>query len=155
MFIHAVCNSLHLLIPNSQSFPPLPHFPLAITNWSRKWQHILIFLPGKSHGQRSLVGYSPWGCKGSDMTEHVCAHTHTCAHTRNSLHLLFPNSQSFPPLSRSLLAITNLCSISEKHIYCLIWFSHQPNDAGMVGIIYLHFIGEVQSYNVLQLKIYI
>ena len=26
-------------------------------------------LPGESHGQRSLVGYSPWGCKVSDMTE--------------------------------------------------------------------------------------
>ena len=32
-----------------------------------------IFLPGKSHGQRSLTGYSPWGHKESDMTEH--AHT--------------------------------------------------------------------------------
>ena len=28
-----------------------------------------IFLPGKFHGQRSLLGYSPWGCKESDMTE--------------------------------------------------------------------------------------
>ena len=28
-----------------------------------------IFLPGKSHGQRSLAGYSPWGLKESDMTE--------------------------------------------------------------------------------------
>ena len=28
-----------------------------------------IFLPGESHGQRSLVGYSPWGRKESDMTE--------------------------------------------------------------------------------------
>ena len=27
------------------------------------------FLPGKSHGQRSLAGYNPWGCKESDMTE--------------------------------------------------------------------------------------
>ena len=27
------------------------------------------FLPGKSHGQRSMVGYSPWGCKESDTTE--------------------------------------------------------------------------------------
>jgi len=26
-------------------------------------------LPGKSHGQRSLIGYSPWGCKESDTTE--------------------------------------------------------------------------------------
>ena len=29
--------------------------------WSRKWHPIPVLLPGKSHGQRSLVGYSPWG----------------------------------------------------------------------------------------------
>ena len=29
----------------------------------------LVFLPGKSHGQRSLVGFSPWGCQDSDMIE--------------------------------------------------------------------------------------
>ena len=37
--------------------------------WSRKWQPILVFLPGESHGQRSPEGYSPWGRKESDMTE--------------------------------------------------------------------------------------
>ena len=31
--------------------------------WTRKWQPTLVFLPGKSHGQRSLVGYNPWGRK--------------------------------------------------------------------------------------------
>ena len=31
--------------------------------WRRKWQPILVFLLGKSHGQWSLVGYSPWGHK--------------------------------------------------------------------------------------------
>ena len=31
--------------------------------WRRKWQSTAAFLPGKSHGQRSLVGYRPWGCK--------------------------------------------------------------------------------------------
>ena len=31
--------------------------------WRRKWQPTPVFLSGKSHGQRSLVGYSPWGCK--------------------------------------------------------------------------------------------
>ena len=31
--------------------------------WRRKWQPILVFLPGKSHGKCSLAGYSPWGCK--------------------------------------------------------------------------------------------
>ena len=38
-------------------------------SWRRKWQPSPVFLPGKSHGQRSLVGYSPWGHKESDMTE--------------------------------------------------------------------------------------
>ena len=31
--------------------------------WRRKWQPTQVFLPGKSHGQRSLVGHRPWGCK--------------------------------------------------------------------------------------------
>ena len=39
------------------------------TPWRRKWQPALIFLLGKSHVQRSLVGYSSWGCKESDTTE--------------------------------------------------------------------------------------
>ena len=44
--------------------------------WRRAWQPTSVFLPGKSHGQRSLAGYSPWGRKEMDMT---CdwAHTHT------------------------------------------------------------------------------
>ena len=38
--------------------------------WSRKWP-APVFLPGKFHGQRSLVGYSPWDCKESDTTEQL------------------------------------------------------------------------------------
>ena len=37
--------------------------------WRRKWQPTAVFLPGKFHGQRSLVGYSPWGHKELDMTK--------------------------------------------------------------------------------------
>ena len=37
--------------------------------WSRKWQPTPVFLPGESHGQRSLVGYSPWDHKKPDTTE--------------------------------------------------------------------------------------
>ena len=37
--------------------------------WKRARQPIPIFLPGESHGLRSLVGYSPRGCKESDTTE--------------------------------------------------------------------------------------
>ena len=39
--------------------------------WRRAWQSTLGFLPGKSKEHRSLAGYSPWGCKESDMTEHL------------------------------------------------------------------------------------
>ena len=42
--------------------------------WKRAWQPTPVFLPGEFHGQRSLVGYSPEGCKESDMTE-VTEHT--------------------------------------------------------------------------------
>ena len=37
--------------------------------WNRKWQPTPVFLPGKFHGQRSLVDYSPWSRKESDTTE--------------------------------------------------------------------------------------
>ena len=37
--------------------------------WRRNWQPTPVFLPEESHGQRSLVGYSPWGDKRLDMTE--------------------------------------------------------------------------------------
>ena len=46
--------------------------------WSRKWQLTLIFLPGKSHGHRTLVGYCPWN---SCRVTHDWAHTHTHTHT--------------------------------------------------------------------------
>ena len=39
--------------------------------WGREWQPTPVFLPGEFHGQRSLEGYSPWGCKESDMTERL------------------------------------------------------------------------------------
>ena len=49
------------LIPRSGRFP-----------WRRKWQPTPVFLPREFHGQRSLVGYSPWGHKELDMTLPAC-----------------------------------------------------------------------------------
>ena len=58
----SACNSGDLgSIPGSRRSP-----------WRRKWQPTPVFLPGESHGQRSLVGYGPWGRKESDMTKHAC-----------------------------------------------------------------------------------
>ena len=49
--------------------------------WRRAWQPTLVFLPGESHGQRSLVGYSPQGCNELDMTEVTqYAHMHASMH---------------------------------------------------------------------------
>ena len=39
--------------------------------WKRKWQPTPVFLPGESHGQRSLVGYNSWGLKELDTTEQL------------------------------------------------------------------------------------
>ena len=69
-----------------QIFPPVGHYtvliqvPCAIkqvmviyfiyssVHWRRKWHPTPVLLCGKSHGWRSLVGCSPWGCKNSDTT---------------------------------------------------------------------------------------
>ena len=42
--------------------------------WRRKWQPTALFLSRKSHGRRSLAGYSPWGCKELDTTEETSLH---------------------------------------------------------------------------------
>ena len=39
--------------------------------WRRKWQRAPVLLPGRSPGQRRLAGFSPWGCKELDTTEHT------------------------------------------------------------------------------------
>ena len=43
-------------------------------SWRREWQPTPVFLPGKSHGQRSLAGYSLWGYKELDTTNHLTLH---------------------------------------------------------------------------------
>ena len=45
--------------------------------WRRQWHPTPVLLPGKSHGQRSLGGCSPWGCKESDTTEQLHSLTHS------------------------------------------------------------------------------
>ena len=44
--------------------------------WRREWQPAPVFLPGESHGQRSLAGYSPWGYKSQMQTEQRNCHHH-------------------------------------------------------------------------------
>ena len=43
--------------------------------WSRQWQRTPVLFPGKFQGQKSLLGFSPWGCKDLDTTEQLSRHT--------------------------------------------------------------------------------
>ena len=59
--------------------------------WRKAGQLTSVFLPGESHGERSLVGHSPWGRKESDTTEETLAHTVLAGRTPGSsetLHLV-------------------------------------------------------------------
>ena len=49
----------------------LDSIPGSEDPWRRKWQSTPVLLPGKSHGQRILVGYGPWGRKELDTTEQI------------------------------------------------------------------------------------
>ena len=54
--------------------------------WSRKWQPSPVFLSGKFHGQRSLVGYSPWGHKELGTTDPLSLHTRSNFWITGNLH---------------------------------------------------------------------
>ena len=58
-------------LPTELPGKPLPRFDPWVSEilWRRKWQPTPVFLPGKSQGQRSLVGYSPWGLKKPSMND--------------------------------------------------------------------------------------
>ena len=54
--------------------------------WRRKRQLTPVFMPENSHGQRRLVGYSPWGHKRVGQTEQLSINTHTHTHTHTYTH---------------------------------------------------------------------
>ena len=85
--------------------------------WRRAWQATSVFLPGESHGQRSLAGCSPWGRKESDTTEHLSTVRPIPASVSRELSshslLLFPPQLpnvffSFLEVSRPLLPFPHL-----------------------------------------------
>ena len=49
-------------------------FKIRKISWRRKWQLTPVLLPGKSHEQKNLAGYSLWGPKEPNTTEHACKH---------------------------------------------------------------------------------
>ena len=92
--------------------------------WRRAWQPTPVFLPGESHGQRSLAGYSPWGRKESDTaesTQHECIHTlRSVSWGRShfiSLHVVL-NVESCPRWCMSKCIIDSCpCELIHPHIW--------------------------------------
>ena len=69
-FEHQTVLRIHLKCRRPRFHPWFRKIPLR-----REWLHTPIFLPGESHGQRDLVGYSVRGHKESDMTERLTMST--------------------------------------------------------------------------------
>ena len=69
--------------------------------WRRNWQPTPVFLLEESHGQRSLAGYSPWGCKELDSTEWPSRHS-TLVQEQNSIYTLFFTSLNFTFATRHI-----------------------------------------------------
>ena len=94
-------------------------------SWRRKWQPIPIFLPGESHGQRSLVGYSLWDHKKSDITEQLSTHSNRNLDCwLDSSFLLWAHSDVNSPLSTALAAshwFWHVCFCFIKEMCCLIF----------------------------------
>ena len=102
----SACNAGDLgLIPGSGKFP-----------WRREWLPALVLLPGEFHGQRSLVGNSPWGPKESDMTEWLTQLLPTSWHEGYDI----PMFPSIPGIS-NLLTFPRLIS-NVSFTYCLYPF---------------------------------
>ena len=80
--------------------------------WRRKWQPTLLLLPGKSHGQRSLVGYSSWDCKEWGTTERLHFHFHCSWGSQGK------NTEM---ACHSLLLWTMFCQNSTPWLVCLGW----------------------------------
>ena len=66
---------IHFLLQETSVQSPGQEDPL----WRKKWQPTSVFLPGKSHGQRSVL--SPPGCQGQNCLTRVAACTAVCAHS--------------------------------------------------------------------------
>ena len=67
----------------------------------RDWHPTPVFSPGESHGQRSLVGYSPWGHRQSDRTERLTLSSHLPLY-QNHIHTV-PSPCIFETVSQSSL----------------------------------------------------
>ena len=92
--------------------------------WRRKWQATPVFLPGNSHGQRRLEGYSSWSCKESSMTEvtvHACIYMYTSVQLLSSVQLFVTPWTAACQASLSITNSRSLLKLLSIYIYIYIY----------------------------------
>ena len=89
--------------------------------WKRKWQPIPVFYPGKSHGQRSLVGYSPWDRKSQTRLNHDPTTTTSCFKFPLEVYFSHPISCGFWVVFPSWLMMLNFFSCADWPFVDLLW----------------------------------
>ena len=94
--------------------------------WSRKWQPTPVFLPGKLQGQRSLMGCSPWACKGSVTTEHITYCTEKVNLGFPLVSPLLRLKQMIFPSSTDSICSTFCFSLSDSILLLSITAYHSP-----------------------------
>ena len=76
--------------------------------WRREWLPPLVFLPGEFHGQSSLAGYSPKGCRESDTSEQLTLSLSFSFINDRWKYFILPNSHSVLPLPRVLKCLPEI-----------------------------------------------
>jgi len=104
--------------------------------WRRIWQPTPVFLPGESHGQRSLVGYGPWGHKELDTTERLHFHL------RDHQHLPGVRIRHIQPVLKSHLVILSQLNICIPYDPSVPLLAIQPQEIpiqGHKGYLWQHY----------------
>ena len=97
----------------------------TFTQWRRQWQPTPVFLPWKSHGRRSLVGYRPWGHKESDTTEWLHVHVHVHPQHADTCSRINIHTQRRPLFS--------LCFPGGSEVKASAWNSGNPGSIPGLG----------------------
>ena len=98
--------------------------------WRRQWHPTPIFLPGESHGQRSLVGYSPWAHKESDMTEQLTHIKEWPASVGGPRPFRKEQKAPLQPLKSSMWRVVQLCDQGQQLGNSITQLENPPTTQG-------------------------
>ena len=97
--------------------------------WRRKWQPTPVFVPGESHGQRSLAGYSPWGCRvrHDSVTKHTSTRAEKKPPCSCSLHGYWCRILSRPSVSLKwdqgwFSSLYDVHSSTQSSVWHQLWY---------------------------------